>query len=576
VASSNDLLDRLRASIGEGDDWYAIERAFTAQVQDDEVDAARPAAYAFGYMLVGPGEEESRSRNGVFAPRIEWGDGSAFPPPLANVDASIRDRWIELFSALADHHAARARLGDLLWVTRHGERPDKAARAAVESYHALAEDPGWSLMDRVDSFARALELATELNDDDLRQTLIVSAVRFVRDELEQDDEHRPGVPLRVLERLVVLPHMARPPELSVLVAEAKRRYGEDPFIAESLTELELRLADDAQRAALRAEQVQRWRDAAGQAAGLVRLVHLRRAFELARATQQREVADQIALEIEGLSAEDLDLKTHTVSIAVPSEQTDALVARFGSYASACDALERFGIEGPPTGRAEDLDKAVTDLAERFPLDRLFPKQILGDHNSLIFEALTTEDHDRVDRGQRAGLGIGIFGPLAVRILDQIKDAYPQPTCPELTQLFTTELIDESTAARLASAVQRHWDGDYEGAGLILVAQIEAALRATAARLGISVTKLPRGGEPGGVVTLGALLAKLEGRMDESWRRYLVHLLTDPFSANLRNRLAHGLLDRSGPAEVAVLIHAACFVRSLQARGPDEQAANDAR
>lgn len=213
-----------------------------------------------------------------------------------------------------------------------------------------------------------------------------------------------------------------------------------------------------------------------------------------------------------------------------------------------------------------------DLAERFLLDRLFPKQILGDHNSLIFEASTAEDHDRVDRGQRAALAIGIFGPLAVRILEQIKTAYPQPGGPELTQLFTTELIDEPTAARLAAAVQRHWDGDHEGAGLILVAQIEAALRAAAAGLGISVTKLPRGGEPGGVVTLGALLAKLEGRMDESWRRYLVHLLTDPFSVNLRNRLAHGLLDRSGPAEVAVLIHAACFVRSLQAGGPDEQTA----
>lgn len=557
----DDLLRRLRSAIAGADDWYAIERDFTRSITDDEGDAARAAAYAFGYMLVSPTQDELRDRAGVFAPRLEWTNGSSFPPYLPDVPDDVVAQWQELYEAL-DDDASRSRLGDLIWVKRHGNRPVDAARAACTAYVALIAHDGWQLMDRVDSAGRALELASEINDWSLRDAYVSTTLRFVEEELGAVIEHRPGVPLRLLEQLVSLPAAVRPATLPDLVIRARDRYGDDPFISEALTELELALVGDDEKDELRAAQVRRWRDAASQATGLTRLAHMQHALELARSTGQWVAADEIAREIQEIPPEDLDLKQQSVSIEFPAERVDAMVASFANHDNAERALARFGSEGPPTGDAQAIDRNVADLARRYPLQRLITRQVLGELNSLLIEAESDEDHDRIDRGQRAGIGIQLFGPVAVRILAEIRGSYPTPAADNLTAFFTTELIDTPVGRRLAHGVIRHWAGDHDAAALILVTQIEAAIRGIAAHLGIPVTKPPRGATPGGVVACGALLAKLEGRLDESWRRYLFHLLVDPLSANLRNRLAHGLLDQASASEAAVLVHAACFLRSL--------------
>lgn len=557
----DDLLRRLRSAIAGADDWYVIERDLTRSITDGEADAARAAAYAFGYMLVSPSQEELRDRAGVFAPRLEWTNGSSFPPYLRDVTEDILAQWQELYEAL-DDDASRSRLGDLLWVTQHGSRPVDAARAACTAYVALIARDEWQIMDRVDGAGRALELASEINDRSLRDAYVSATLCFVENELDEAIEHRPGVPLRLLQQLASLPTAARPASLPDLVTRARDRYGDDPFISETLTELELALAGDDEKDELRAAQVRRWREAASRATGLARLAHMRHALELARSTGQSATADEIAREIQEIPPEELDLKQHSVSIEFPAEHVDAMVASFAKHDNAEQALGRFGTSGPPTGDAHAIDSNVADLARRFPLQRLITRQVLGENNSLIFEAQGDDDHDRIDRAQHAALGIQLFGPVAVRILAEIRSACPAPTADTLTAFFTTELVDMPVGTRLAHGVTRHWEGDHDAAALILVTQIEAAIRGIAAHLGIPVTKPPRSATPGGVVACGALLAKLEGRLDESWRRYLFHLLVDPLSANLRNRLAHGLLDAASASESAVLVHAACFLRSL--------------
>jgi hypothetical protein len=70
-----------------------------------------------------------------------------------------------------------------------------------------------------------------------------------------------------------------------------------------------------------------------------------------------------------------------------------------------------------------------------------------------------------------------------------------------------------------------------------------------------------------VITLGALLDDLEGRMDESWRRYLLHLLADPLGLNLRNDIGHGLVGIVDRYQAALLIHATCHIAQLRLEAP---------
>lgn len=185
---------------------------------------------------------------------------------------------------------------------------------------------------------------------------------------------------------------------------------------------------------------------------------------------------------------------------------------------------------------------------------------MGPHGSLTAAAGTDDEHDRVDLAKHEAMQIGIWAPIGVQILDTIKETFGLPDPEALTEFFTTELIDREVAARIADAVLRFYDGDNDGALHILVPQLEAAIRGAAARAGVVVIKTPRGGTPGGVRALGGILADLDGRLDESWRRYLANALTDPLGVNLRNQLSHGLHGPAARSEVAIGIHIACHLR----------------
>jgi hypothetical protein len=108
-------------------------------------------------------------------------------------------------------------------------------------------------------------------------------------------------------------------------------------------------------------------------------------------------------------------------------------------------------------------------------------------------------------------------------------------------------------------------GAYDDAAHALAPRIECTIREICRRAGLVVSREPIGPEPGGVRSLGHLLAALEGILDESWRRYLVNSLTEPLGVNLRNRIAHGLIGEAQAHDAALLIHVAAFLRTLESK-----------
>ncbi|UUY03015.1 hypothetical protein LRS13_20410 [Svornostia abyssi] len=516
-------------------------------------------------MLVTEHREEIHARTGPFAPRIEW-EHSAFPQPLADVPIEILDEWVDLFESLPEP-AAQARLGDLLWVRRHGDRPDIAARAAAEAYLTLATTPQWQTMDQVDSITRAIELAKQLSDDELLGDAIDVCAGFARTELADPPERRPGVPLRLLEQLTSVPAGRRPDDLTVLLASALHQFGDDPFLAESVLEMQAQIAPPDDKAAIRRRQIERWREAAQHGDGLLRRAHLQRGQELAASVGEPELASQLAEEAQSIPPEEMEMKVASREIEISYEAADAFIDAVADRHDLPTGLIAFGLQGPPAANLDELNATVADLAQRFPMSRLVTRQLLGEFNALVFEATTSEQHDRVDLAQQRAWAIMLFEPIAVRVLDGLEAKLHRPLRDELATLFGRNLIDDETANALADGAARYWAGDMPGAAHLLAPNFEAAVRKSAARLGIPVIKLPRGETPGGVLTLGALLSSLEGRLDEAWRRHLVNLLVDPLGVNLRNRIAHGLAGGASRGEVALLIHAALFVSSWDITEP---------
>jgi hypothetical protein len=574
VKFREDWLPIVRDCLAGATDWYDVESCLRQHVADDEIEDGRPLVYAFAYMLTTARSEDRRNGSVVFAPQAEWANGGSFPEPLEGISDEMLGLWQQYADALADDPIAASRLGDLLWVRRHGERRAEHARSAVDSYLGLSSR--WVEMGVVDTVARALEITVELSDVDRQQAAIQRAVEVIRTEYDVD-EWRPGIALRLIEALVDLRPEARPPDLPELLAKAADRYGEDPFIAQAVSELQAELTRDPElRAQFVVDQIRRWRAEAGKTSGLTRYSHLQQALGIARAHGLTELVNDTLTEIQSMSEQDLDLKQVSSEIRISAAEREAETSRIAERAQSLDeALALFGVDGPPSGDATANEALVARLAEQHPLTVLIPRQVLGPYGGLVYEAQSPAEHRRADLAQQEALRIQFWAALAVEKLNKITDKFGVPSRDLLVELFTTELIDDALAQRFSDGLSRHFEGDEDGALHILIPQIEAAIRGIAARIGVPVIKNPEGGRPGGVVLLAGVISALEGRMDESWRRYLKNALVDPLGVNLRNQVAHGLHGPATPADVVIAAQIACHLRLLRPAmlGADPQRAS---
>jgi len=123
-------------------------------------------------------------------------------------------------------------------------------------------------MERTDGLLRALEIARELSDEELRETADARMTKHIRDEAALEDD-RPGIPFSLLRALVNLPASARPPDLWELIKLCEERYGADPHQYEAALAFQAAIATEDELQDLRRRQVERWREvAAGQAEGI--------------------------------------------------------------------------------------------------------------------------------------------------------------------------------------------------------------------------------------------------------------------------------------------------------------------
>jgi len=114
---------------------------------------------------------------------------------------------------------------------------------------------------------------------------------------------------------------------------------------------------------------------------------------------------------------------------------------------------------------------------------------------------------------------------------------------------------------MSEAIRRHLLGEHDAAAHQIAPRIEKVVRALGREIGVIVVAEPRRDRPGGVRPIGSILADLTGFLDESRRRYLRNLLSDELGLNLRNKIAHGLVEVVTRQETALLVHAAVRGRS---------------
>ncbi len=552
------ILDRLKTALVEADSWLTVETNLRRAVPEGEEDGHRALVFAFGYMLYH--EPQRRADEGPFAAAIVTDQGQ-FPPPLAEIAADDLETW-EAAATEIDDPISRSRLHDLLWERRHGERPDMHARSAADAYVSVSENESWHRIERVDCLTRALELAQAVGDDARARHAIDPIVNFAQSDLASEDPSA-GVVLTLLGVVALLDDP--PAALPDLIERAEGAFGDDPYLADALTDLKISQTPEA-RERLRREQVERWRRSAAKGDGMLKEIRLQRALELAKTHGFKDLVEALRLELQGLKPEEFDLKTVSTSIEIPTEQVRALINSIVDKEGWERSLMRFGSQSPPGGEPDELDRRIVELMRDYPIQFLVTKVVIGsDETTTIFRADDEDSHRRLARAEQRAHAARFWSLLAVEALDVIRQRHGEPSAEEMTAFFTTELIDANAAERIAAAVLAYLDGRFDEAAHLISPRIEAVIRELARRVGIPIIREPRGRTPGRVQSLGDVLAQLRphfAHLSAGWHAYLENLLTDPLGLNLRNVIAHGLHDRIDRLDAALLIQAACYLRLL--------------
>lgn len=565
METNESLAERIEVAADNADNWYEIGAEIQKTAEPESRDSVAPVVSAFQYDFVETTEEERRNRWGVYAPMLELADGRVYPTPL---DVAP-DEWLVTWTAIVDqvrHPAARSRLHDLLWERRWGPRPDQHARGAIDAFEELASG-SWSALDRAECLTRALGVARAIGDEDRRNRLVSKTVEAAQASI-RGGERQPGVALRLVESLMRLPASDQPRELDLLLDEAISAYEPDPWILQTIADLQAirARADKEGVRSIYARQVERWRDAAGRATGLVRMSHLERALELARVHGLSEEADELRREIQAITPDEMDLKTISATVEMPREQVERFHDAFLEGADWKECLVLFGSYGPPSGDYERNVRTIKELQQEHPLQFLFSKVIIGPGNVPILHATTEEEHRDVELSDHEARGIAFWAISAAEVLDRIRREKAVPEPGEIVAFFSTDVITVDVAERMSRALLLYWEGQPDEAAHVLVPRLEAAIREMCRQAGPAIIREPRGRAPGSVRPLGDLISALKGRLDESWRRYLANLLVDPVGTNLRNRISHALLPMVAKEQAAVLLHAACFLRLLAPAG----------
>lgn len=569
MAVDAEVLDWVREAVASADSWEGIRSALQAHDPERDDPRLRPFVFAFGYALHERSSSARERAGGPYGAMIA-GEGWRFPPALGDISDDDVDAWRVGLAEVVDPRA-QARLGDLLWERKARPDPHLAAGAACDGLLAVARDDRWRSMDRVRCLSRALELARETRDAARQATVTEHMIDFAEADLGSDGGG-PGIPLGVVRPLVALPRSERPEGLNDLLQRVADKYGADPHIIDAVSDLRARLLDDAEREQVRREQIARWREESTKGDGMLRVLRLEQALELARTYGFAEEADSIRRELGDIDPDELGLERISAELTIPTEEVDLFLDSFGAAATWEGALQLLAAQGPPGGSPEELADHVDQLMDEHPIQFLFTKALVGpDNATAVFRAATPEQHRRLAVAEQRAQQARIWGSFCARALQRIGQRHDRPSRASLTEFLRGGFIDPEVAERAARAIELFWDEQFDESAHVLVPRLERILREMARQVGIPVVREPRPDkEIGGVEMLGALMRDLEGAFaDRGWHAYLLNLLADPLGLNLRNSICHGLHGTVGPVDGSLLIQALLLLAGMSLKSVDD-------
>jgi len=486
-----------------------------------------------------------------FGPHLTT-DQFEYPLPLGEVPAEVALLWSDV-AERSRGAASKARLHHLLFELRHGNVGDHG-RAAAAAYLAVGIGTGGRIL-RLNCLHWSLDLSRRMKDGAAAELVHVPLISIALDSLAQRDNPEPGVALHAIEVLAAdVPHH---PQLPELLEKARAAYPDGRLTGETIRiQRSLVRGVDFRHTQLQREHVQAYLAQADLFPGLIRMVNLEEAAQLATSYGLTDLLKTAVAEMQGMSLDELGLNKLSFTVTMPAGALKAHVGRYTEQASLAEALRLLVNDASPTGDIASNRTISTNTSKAAPAIDIFTVKHIGEDALSRYTA--TNDEERADeklaRTENLHMALAMDG--FARIFDALMTKFT-PTRDELIELIGAEdHVSAGTATTIAKALEAFHATNYEEAATMTMPRIETLARARLAAAGELQFRIQQGHDRGQYPQLGGILRALELHLDESWYRFLKTFLVSQFGSNFRNELAHGFVEEVGGHQAALTIVAA--------------------
>ena len=581
----------VEARVGESGDYHDLGSAFEEELRalggEAAPEAARWDVWAFRLFLSRTGEY--RDMYGPLAPMMVM-EGRAYPPPVEELPEPALD-YFETRLGRTANPSSRARLADLLWITR---RRVADAQVAIRTYldaHPLVRVSDVGRRTSLEYLERATVITREINGDadrivaalydaafeSLREGHWAEAcqiIRFGRTELARSQAQGQDL----LNRLT-----AQADESAAEGGEARRW---EQHLVDAALDLvielgEVDLADSLRRRAvdsLVAEADERT-SSGGIVEGALVEDALRRAIGYGMSDRITGLRDRMQ-EASVRSLDEMREMSVETTIARPDIERDlddalALAANRGAVGQLCTFATVRGIWIPWEGVIERTEQARRDT----PLQFLVRKTVLRSDGRPLSRPTSEPEAFEFDTIHRYNTELTFrlaISESQVQILRERETWSLEGLCATVTDC---PLLGDDFARRLRAGFQAYEDGRYWEALHLLAPQIEAQVRQIAQAVGTSVVRGLRSRSGLQWASLGDLLddKRVRATLDliaPEFGREARYVLADERGWNLRNEVAHGTSpgDANDNLGALALVLVVVAISSLRIRNEQNQEA----
>jgi Domain of unknown function (DUF4209) len=536
-------------------DALSSSRKDHGELGEEDIEGFRAEAVAFFFH----GRRDEESVWGTyFAPTMTWtkADGAvAYAPDVKELGPNAVAYWQSRAEA-SKNPILRARYADLVWdlgslIT--GQRSDvQYARMASDAYLEATNRGLYPVeVEGIQWCGRALDIALGISDGE-RVGRIVEFMFELYDRVAKPQF--PGTWLFLFDNLYGRKGLITGDQEGQILARLEEMLAQTTATGETFEpwgakEASERLAEHYERCR-ESDNVRRVIRAYGQAfetlsqdaSPLLALAWLQPVIERYRQAGMKEDAERVQLaSVEKGKHIDADLKGVSVTVQIPHEEMEAFLNSM-TDGDLPSSLLRVAIYFIPS--TEDARAFLKKASEDFPFQARINVVKIDEGQIAALTGSVDEDAEGRLAGQLTQ-NIRISQLFLGQALLRLRERYKPSVQQLLDFLYASPVFESCTCEMVESGLDAYEREDFVKAIHVLIPQIERALRNLLILLGIPPNKQVRGA-PGTMQmkNVNDILAdeRVKLSLGEDVWRYLQAFLADKRGINLRNLLAHGLLD----------------------------------